>query len=164
MLWDDVTAPRKGWYVACVEDLGPDPRGHQCCEACGKVTVRYLHVLRHVDYGQDVLCGCECAAKMVEDPASVYAAEKHAVNIARRRATFSNLSGWVRANNGSGNLRLKKDGLICVIASGKFGGFTGSFKSRNDPSAGWLGTGRYVKTEDEAKADLFEAIVASGYI
>ncbi len=63
--WSDAGLPHKSWTNTYIEDLGsPD----QTCEMCEKEQIRYVHYMSHLDYPDELQCGCICAGKMEENP------------------------------------------------------------------------------------------------
>jgi hypothetical protein len=62
----------KGWTAIDAIDLG-EPTGE--CEACGKVEVRYIHLLTHPEHSS-IKVGCVCAGKLTDDYVNPKAREK----------------------------------------------------------------------------------------
>lgn len=152
-LWDDPDAPRNGWALVDVDDLGRD---FAICEACGVQEIRYVHQMRHPEY-RDVHVGCECAKEMQEDPAVAVEAERRIRNFSKRRAAFVDLKNWTEIRNGNG-VRLRKDGWIYVIKESRYGAFRGSAKPRDDGRADWIQGPGWAPDADTAKLELFDAV------
>lgn len=152
-LWEDINAPRNGWTLVDIDDLGA-PR--TTCEACGVQEIRYVHHMRHPDY-RDVHVGCECAKDMQEAPEVAEEAERRVRNFSKRRAAFADLKNWAPVRGGNG-VRLRKDGWIYVIKQSRYGAFRGSAKPRDDGRAEWIQGPRWAPDEETAKLELFDAV------
>lgn len=120
------TAPRTGWILTNTGDLGPDPKRHADCEACGKQVIRYTHRVSHFAAGYHLAVGCECAELMTAQPALIKAAAAAIRNRAARLENFPTLAGWTETRGG--NLRLKKDGWIFVEKVSSIGSLYYSIK------------------------------------
>ena len=64
-LWNQPGIPHKGWECVEMIDLGPDSQ--EDCQMCGKENIRYVHVMKHENYGKILDVGCICAGKMTND-------------------------------------------------------------------------------------------------
>ena len=62
-------APLSGWHCQEVYDVREDDMEAplHTCELCGCRKVRFVHVMRHPDYFEDVAVGCICAGVMEGD-------------------------------------------------------------------------------------------------
>jgi DnaJ-domain-containing protein 1 len=59
---------------------------------CESQMIRYVHVMKHEEYPDNLRVGCECAAKMEEDPKAAYTREKTSKNFGQRRARWAGRS------------------------------------------------------------------------
>ena len=60
-------APLSDWHCVYVYDMADDDGGVYdlaTCELCGCSKVRYVHVMRHDQYFEDIEVGCICAGIM----------------------------------------------------------------------------------------------------
>ncbi len=83
-------APLSGWRCiglidACEEGSGV---GFETCDLCGCSRVRYVHVMHHERYFEDVMVGCICAGVMEDDILAAKDRERRAANRSRRRRNF----------------------------------------------------------------------------
>lgn len=150
-LWAEPGVPHKGWVCVDLYDHceGDDDCDLIRCEMCDARDIRFVHVMRHANYEDDVLAGSVCAENMAEGYAAK-AVEKSMRQRAQRRA--SRRSRWLglnwRAGKKPGTQWLKKDGhFLGVFARGAGWGY-------------WIdeefGQRSYL-TRDEAKLALFDA-------
>ena len=64
--------PRKGWRCIQFYDLRedgspPDETNYATCEVCNHYPVRYVHVLQHDKYPDEIKVGCDCAENLTEN-------------------------------------------------------------------------------------------------
>lgn len=84
-------APLSGWYCVHVYDMADDDGevyDLATCELCGCSQVRYVHVMRHDLYFEDVEVGCICAGIMEGDILAAKERERLLKNRAKRRQNF----------------------------------------------------------------------------
>ena len=86
-------APLEGWrcvraYDACDDE--DDSTALVTCELCHCPRVRYVHVMRHTDYFEDVEVGCICAGIMEGDILAAKKREDEMKKRVNRRLTFIN--------------------------------------------------------------------------
>lgn len=62
--WNIPGVPHKGWL--CVEVYVSQPET-RTCEMCRSSKARFVHVMRHPDYPDDIAVGRICASHMEED-------------------------------------------------------------------------------------------------
>lgn len=150
--WDRPNTPRKGWRCVDVIDVCPDDeqftvREYETCEMCGNHPIRYVHVMEHDDYEEELRVGCVCAEHMTDDYVNPKARETRLRNKAQRKRNWLSLK-WKTSKKG--NPYLKKDGMILTIFPDKFKdghwgyGIDGEFSSKKYPS------------QESAKLALFE--------
>jgi hypothetical protein len=84
--WSDPGVPHKGWTCVDWEDL---EEVSATCAMCESQMIRYVHVMKHEEYPDTLRVGCECAAKMEEDPRAAYARERTSKNSGQRRARWA---------------------------------------------------------------------------
>lgn len=107
--WSELGVPKFGWSCVDVDDLG-EPS--QICEMCGVAEVRYIHVMHHPEYPEELLVGCICAEHMEQDYVRPREREKRMRTLAARRKTWGGRQWRV---SGRGNLYLNTDGYNLVI-------------------------------------------------
>lgn len=106
-------APLEDWYCIGVIDLGDDdeemaPEDFATCELCGCNKVRYVHVMRHENFFEDVEVGCICAGIMEGDILAAKEREKEMRNRSKRRLNFPRRK-WREARNGNLYLNYRGD-------------------------------------------------------
>lgn len=126
-LWDKPGVPHKGWTCVGMIDLGADADGmdfdtrkhelYEQCEMCGQDGVRYVHLMQHSEYPDELRVGCQCAEKMEEDYDSPRRRESKLRNRQLRKVNFLKQQ-WVRSRNG--NFVLKYNGHLITIMKSKF--------------------------------------------
>lgn len=85
-------APLDGWYCDDVIDIEEENSsdGLYTCELCGCTRVRFIHVMHHDDYFEDIKVGCICAGIMEGDVLASKERERLMKNRAKRRSNFPN--------------------------------------------------------------------------
>ena len=83
-------APLDGWRCIGVEDVREDDPEADLfeCELCGCSNVRFVHVMDHDLYFEEVRVGCICAGVMEDDILKAQERERLMRNRARRRKNF----------------------------------------------------------------------------
>lgn len=91
--WDRKDVPHKGWLCVDCYDLHVDGE-EDCatCEMCGQERIRYVHVMRHDNFSEELKVGCVCAEKMTGD----YVNPKSREKVLRNRSSRRN--NWLRRN------------------------------------------------------------------
>jgi hypothetical protein len=69
------------------------------CELCGCTKVRYVHVMTHPDYFEDVSVGCICAGVMEGDILAAKERERQMRNRSKRKRSFPKRK-WRQTPNG----------------------------------------------------------------
>ena len=148
--WARAGVPKKGWEAVDWFDL-EEPIG--TCEMCETSTIRFVHVMRHADYHEDLDCGCVCAEHMQEDYVNPRKREKALRNRAGRRARFAERKGWKLSANGTPYIKV--DGHHMVVAKRK-GGFGVGITPPGSDKCTW-GKKTYT-TLEAAKRGCFDAL------
>lgn len=86
------------------------------CKLCGCSQVRYVHVMRHDEYFEDVHVGCICAGIMDGDILAAKERDREMKNRAKRKRNYLRRE-WKVSVNGDKTLRYK-NGQIAIIESG----------------------------------------------
>lgn len=82
-------APLDGWYcLNCYDVCENGDEELFECELCGCKKVRYVHVMRHDQYFEDIHVGCICAGVMAGDILAEKERERKTKNRMKRRETF----------------------------------------------------------------------------
>jgi hypothetical protein len=94
-------APLSGWTCKEIYDIRDDDRDAplHVCELCGCTKVRYVHVMTHPDYFEDVSVGCICAGIMEGDILAAKNRERLMRNRSKRKRSFPRRK-WTRTANG----------------------------------------------------------------
>lgn len=123
-LWDKPGVPRKDWRCVNVIDLradggSPDETDYATCEMCGNEKIRYVHIMEHDEYDEELQVGCVCAEKMSGDYVNPKKRQSELQNRAARRTKRK--ASWAKCawkRSSKGNLWVKIDGHnITVFAS-----------------------------------------------
>ena len=147
-LWDNSGVPHKGWRCVTVNDLEPESEmDYASCEMCGKERIRYVHVMEHDSYANELEVGCICAENMSGDYVNPRRLEQRLKNRAARKAK------WLKRKwrtSAKGNSFINAEGHNLVVFPNKFNpdkwsfGIDGKF------------TRRLFKTQAEAKLAMFD--------
>ena len=149
--WARPGVPHKGWRCVDIEDAGaPD----FICQMCEAVRIRFIHLMSHPDYTDQLRCACVCAGNMEGDPAGAARREfLFKATLARRARWLSRK--WRRSR--AGNPYLNTGGFnVVVYPIG--GGYGARVEHR------WTDweriSQRVYPTESAAKLAAFDAMVA----
>lgn len=113
--WGQPGVPKRGWVCQGIEDLG-EPL--ETCGMCETMTIRYVHLMAHEDYPEELACGCICSGHMEQDIEAAKVRETTMKNRARRREAWPDLRAWRLSR--SGNLTITKDGYrVTVFEAGR---------------------------------------------
>ena len=155
--WTDPGVPNTGWVCESITDLGQPA---EMCEMCQKEEIRYVHTMRHPEYGLRIDAGCVCAAKMARPtenaPITDEAQSRERVmkNIARRRVGWLTHSGWKVSRKGNDFIKTKEGYLVTIFRNARGWGAS----VRHEPSALDRASQRTYGSSDEAKMAAFEVI------
>ena len=156
--WNTQGIPHKGWILVDCIDLGANISGansirYETCEMCNKEKIRYVHVLRHPDYPDEIHVGCKCASKMTDDYVTPQKNENILRNRANRRINFLK-QRWIRNQNGNLVLHYKNEIITAIEKNGSYGFvFKGKWA--------WYYQGRKIYDLDTLKLaafDVFDAL------
>lgn len=89
--WGQPGVPKRGWVCQGIEDLG-EPL--ETCGMCETMTIRYVHLMVHDDYPEELACGCICSGHMEQDIEAAKVRETTMKNRARRREAWPDLRAW----------------------------------------------------------------------
>lgn len=84
-------APLEDWTCRQVVDTCEDEEDAvpmAKCELCGCEKVRFLHVMEHQDFYEELAVGCICAAVMEGDELAAIERDRRMKNRAKRRVNF----------------------------------------------------------------------------
>jgi hypothetical protein len=92
-LWHTKEVPHKVWNLVDVIDITEDGQPeedapYETCMMCNHEKIRYIHIVDHKDYPQQIRVGCNCAEKLTEDYTNPAAKEKEL------RSRSSRLKTW----------------------------------------------------------------------
>lgn len=116
-------APLEGWYCIEMYDVAEEDKSFDdaeltACELCDCSSVRYVHVMHHNDYFEDVKVGCICAGIMEGDILTAKARDNEMKNRAKRKHNFPNRK-WHKTYNG--NVTLVYRGQRIFINKSQYG-------------------------------------------
>lgn len=98
-----------GWYCIEVYDMADDDgevTAFATCELCRCSQVRYVHVMHHDNYFENVEVGCICAGIMEGDILAAKERERLLKNRAKRKQNFPSRK-WHETKNGNYYLTYK---------------------------------------------------------
>jgi len=110
----ELGAPLEDWFCENVYDEEDAPF---TCELCDCDKVRYVHVMRNLNYLGTISVGCICAGVMEGDILAAQEREREARNRAQRRKNFVS-KGWTALANGV-QVRSYR-GTVCKIMVSKY--------------------------------------------
>lgn len=121
-LWDTPGVPHKGWECDTVYDIredgsSPDETDYEVCQMCGNERIRFVHVMSHTQYPDELNVGCVCAEKMSNDYVGPKNKEKTLRNKASRRGKWLTRK-WRFSSKGNDFLNI--DGRNIVVYPNKF--------------------------------------------
>lgn len=153
-LWDRLDVPHKGWRCVSVIDLEPQSDfDYASCEMCGNERIRYVHIMAHDAYAEELEVGCVCAEKMSDDYFNPRRAERKLRNRAARKAKW--LSRKWRTSI-KGNAYLNADGFNLVVFPNKYRPERWSFSIKQKAGGMAVFSKKTYGTEEEGKLGLFE--------
>lgn len=137
--------PHRGWeYVDC-EDLEYD---REWCEACETQEIRYVHILKHPNYGQKIRVGSECAKKLCENYDS-----SEIERVTKQKYKFLNSPRWKISMKG--NPHIKRDGYHITIIHNNIWSFVIKEVDIRNEKEVW---GNKYKSEFDAKKAAFDKV------
>lgn len=151
--WSQPGVPHKGWACVDMRDLHEEGEDYRTCEMCEKQAIRYVHVMEHHDYPDQLECGCDCAGYMEGNLKRAEGRDRALKNRANRRQKFPKLKSWKRS--GKGNAHISKDRLHAVVVK-RGGGYTVGVK-RVGELEHTFGRKTFT-TEQEARLAAFDAM------
>lgn len=143
-LWNQEGIPHKGWNHVNVIDMG---EAIEKCQMCGKEDIRYVHIMEHADYVEDLRVGCVCAEKMSNDYDRPREKEQKLRNRAARRTKWLTRTWRVSAK---GNPFLNIESYNITVFPTKYGKWGYKIGDKFGKE--------YYKTQDGAKLASFEHI------
>lgn len=90
-------APLENWR--CVEMIDGEDADFEC-ELCGYESVRFIHVMEHDEYFEQVSVGCICAGIMEGNILAAKERDRKMKNRAKRKLNFPNRK-WKTARSGA---------------------------------------------------------------
>lgn len=160
-LWDQPGVPHKGWR--CIDvvdnrpgDVGPGDdvtEGYPTCEMCGQERIRFVHLMEHPDFPQQLDVGCFCAEKMEGDYTGPRRREATLRSKAARRAKWLTRR-WNESAKGNRFLRIEGFVLTVFRDSRRPGHWKCSIQEPGSDKA-IFGTQSH-PSEDAARLALFE--------
>jgi len=149
----DWNAPVVGWQCIDHYDVAEEDRTLFTCELCDCSSVRFVHVMRHEEYFEDVHVGCICAGIMDGDILAAKKRECLMKNRGKRKQNYLKRQ-WGWKENGVSVLRYKNRWI--TIAANKFE--TGGFVVILDGQSQWRHMGRQMKSYLSAVHAAFDLI------
>ena len=156
--WNRDGVPHKGWKCIDVYDLAEETGDegyiqYEQCEMCGNEKIRFVHVMHHAEYPQDLHVGCICAEKMSGDYENPRKHEIALKNKYLRRKNFNRIE-W-RFNPQKSTYSKKYKGEFITILKSKYGNWGIFFANHRF----WDYEGNKISSFEEAERiafDIFE--------
>lgn len=153
--WNREGVPRKGWQCMDVFDLAEEAEQdedipYEQCEMCGNEKIRYVHIMRHPEFPDELHVGCVCAEKMTDDYVNPRKYETALKNKAARRRNFNKVD-W-RFNSVKNTYSKKYKGEYITIMQGVYGGWGIFFANQKI----WEYDGRRIRSFEDAEKVAFE--------
>jgi hypothetical protein len=160
MLWDQKDVPHKGWICIEMIDLGEDLEDldaesrqdyYEQCQMCSREGIRYVHVMEHENYSQNLRVGSKCAENMADDYINPKSREKELRNKHNRRRNFLSKE-WSHRSNGNHTIKYK--GYHFTIVTSKFNKHEYGvyfLKQKN-----WIYKGKKISTMHTARLVAFD--------
>jgi hypothetical protein len=101
--WSQLGVPHKGWTCVAMEDVGDDL---VICEMCGFAEVRYVHVMTHEAWSEELRVGYVCASHMEQDYVGVKEREARFHSYIGRRGRWLTRQ-WRRSSKGNEFLKCR---------------------------------------------------------
>ena len=120
-------APLSGWECLHMYDVEGDDNDLECinlftCELCNCSQVRYVHVMHHSEYFEEISVGCICAGIMEGDIFTAKERERQMKNRAKRKENYLK-RGWHWSANGNRTIRYKNHQLTIIPSRYDNGGY-----------------------------------------
>ncbi len=117
-------APVSGWVCVDMYDVveDEDDAALFICELCQCPKVRYVHVMRHPEYFEDIHVGCICAGIMDGDILAAKERDREMKNRAKRKRNYLKRE-WQWRANGNRVMRYKKRWLTIMPSKYHDSGF-----------------------------------------
>jgi hypothetical protein len=105
---EELGAPVSGWECSTVSD---NETASFTCELCGCKGVRYIHVMKHPEYLDELSVGCICAGVMEGDILEAEKRAREAKNKSKRKSYYLKKQ-WVAVSENQWKLTYKKLPLV----------------------------------------------------
>lgn len=118
-------APISDWVCIEVYDIvyeESESAGLFSCELCDCAKVRFVHIMRHEMYFEDVHVGCICAGIMDGDILGAKEREREMKNRAKRRENYLKRN-WQRRGNGKITMKYKNRWITIMAGRYNNGGY-----------------------------------------
>ena len=119
--WKQQGIPHKGWSLVDVIDVREDGQAeweteYKTCMMCGNEKIRYVHIVEHIEVGEEFRVGCNCATKMTDDYINPERREKELRNRANRRVNWTKKQ-WKSSKKGNYYLNIENRHLLIYTDS-----------------------------------------------
>lgn len=111
--WDQIGIPHKGWCcIDCIDVIGDDKLANETdyatCQMCGNEKIRYVHIMEHAEFGEQLEVGCICAVKMSGDYNTPKQREKLLKSRTARRDHWLKRKWRISRSKGNSYLNIKE--------------------------------------------------------
>lgn len=122
--WGQPGVPHRGWIDVDWYDCGADSLGAAAesmreCEMCETMMIRYVTVLRHDDYPDQLHCGCVCAEHMTQDYKGIRERDHQGRLRVQRRGRYPRRKQW--KTSGKGTMHINSDEGHAMVFANKRG-------------------------------------------
>ncbi len=121
-MWNREGIPHKGWSCLDVIDLAENGEDieYEQCEMCGNEKIRYVHIMRHPEFPDELHVGCVCAEKMADDYINPRKYETALRNKATRRKNFNKVEWRFNSLKNTYNKKYKGEYITIVSVRDKY--------------------------------------------
>jgi hypothetical protein len=152
--WSQAGVPHLGWFCIAEYDAREDAGCLITCDMCEISEIRFVHVMAHAEYPDQLNCGCVCSAHMSGDRKRADEREKRMRSRASRRSNFSSRSGW--KVSAAGNPYIACDSYHLIVVARPDGSFGVGAKRLGQVEYQW--GKKHYPSLIEAKRGCFDAI------
>lgn len=157
--WGQPGVPHRGWEFVRWYDHkidGDDGFEMRQCEMCETMMIRYVTVLEHNDYADELYCGCVCTGHMTQDYKGARERDRAGKLLMQRRARYPLRKQWRVSDKGTRHIK-SDEGHAMVFANNFGDGWKIGVTLKHDGELRW--GKRVYRTEHAAKLACFDYLM-----
>ncbi len=157
--WGRAGVPHRGWEFVRWYDHkidGDDGFEMRQCEMCETMMIRYVTVLLHADYADELHCGCVCAGHMTQDYKGIRERDHQGRLRVQRRGRYPRRKQWKVSNKGTMHIK-SEEGHAMVFANPRGDGWKIGVTPKYDDKIRF--GKRVYATERDAKLACFDYLM-----